>query len=230
MVSRRGDVHLKTNRRDVLTGRVYRIFWINLPITAVAIVPLVAFLLPSAGKGLPGKSSLRRVDWIGIVLVSAGTVLTLLGLQFGGVDFPWKSGTVISLIAVGSVTLLLFIAQQTMSANAFVPVRLVRDASGCGSLVVCVSHGFTYIGVLYYLPVYLQLVLEVDALDSGLWLLITAIATTVITIAAALIIQCTGNHRDIIRIAAACLTLGIGLFISFGQLGTTRNWSCTSSS
>lgn len=51
---------------------------------------------------------LKRQDYIGLFLFSAGLILFVLGLSWGGNLYPWKSARVISTIVVGSVTLIVF--------------------------------------------------------------------------------------------------------------------------
>ncbi|PVI02282.1 MFS general substrate transporter [Periconia macrospinosa] len=195
-------------------------FWINLPVTA-ACIALIVGLLPFPMLKLSALTELKRVDWLGMLLVSCGTVLLLFGLQFGGIVFAWRSAVVIGLVTAGAGTLILFVFQQTKSLYPIAPLRLFRHRSGSACLLVCFSHGFVYIACLYYLPIYFQLVLQAGAVDAGLWLLITAIPTTVFTIAAALVIQSTGRYRDTIRAATAFLTLGTALSITFPAY---RSW------
>ncbi|KAG1492130.1 hypothetical protein G6F52_013383 [Rhizopus delemar] len=64
-------------------------FYINLPIGAVAVAVLLYFLrLPTPKSKLSEK--LKRVDYIGTVIVLAFSTLFLLALNFGGQAFPWK--------------------------------------------------------------------------------------------------------------------------------------------
>jgi cell shape-determining protein MreD len=59
----------------------------------------------------PGRfaEKLRSVDWIGSVLFVISSTLIILGLTFGGDQFPWKSaGTLVPLI-LGLVFLPIFV-------------------------------------------------------------------------------------------------------------------------
>ena len=44
---------------------------------------------------------LKAVDWLGSLTIVGGTLMLLLGLEFGGVARPWDSATVICLIVFG---------------------------------------------------------------------------------------------------------------------------------
>ena len=54
-------------------------------------------------------TGLKAVYWLGSMSVVASTVMVLLGIEFGGVDHPWKSLIVICLIVFGFMTALLFV-------------------------------------------------------------------------------------------------------------------------
>src|ERR1700689_5865352 len=69
------------------------IFWINVPLAAAAL----AMLLPKMGK-IPVYHRLRKVDWLGGVLLMASAVVFMLVLTWGGNRFLWLLP---SLIGVG---------------------------------------------------------------------------------------------------------------------------------
>lgn len=51
---------------------------------------------------------LKRTDFGGLVLFTAGLLLFLMGLSLGGNLYPWKSARVIAMIVVGVCTLMVF--------------------------------------------------------------------------------------------------------------------------
>jgi hypothetical protein len=62
------------------------------------------------GRLNPGETKLGRLkqlDWFGLVLMAVGIVLTLMGLSFGGKQFPWGSAGVIAPLIIGIVSLVL---------------------------------------------------------------------------------------------------------------------------
>lgn len=52
---------------------------------------------------------LKRVDFIGMCLFMAGLILLLLGLNWGGSSYPWKSAHVIATIVIGFFTVIAFL-------------------------------------------------------------------------------------------------------------------------
>ncbi|KAF2162368.1 hypothetical protein M409DRAFT_37425 [Zasmidium cellare ATCC 36951] len=197
-------------------------FWIALPFTTIALVLALIFLPFPLAKS-PKPQDLRRIDVWGILLVTSCTVLLLLGLQFGGIFLPWQSAVVISLLSVGGAVLLVFICQifWRHPARPLMPLHLFRNRTGVACLSISFFHGFTYLTVLYYVPLYMQLVLEIGLIRIGCLLLTTAVPTTIFTILAALIIRKTGRYARVIQTSTAFMAFALGLSIT---LPAYRSW------
>ncbi|KAF2403608.1 MFS general substrate transporter [Trichodelitschia bisporula] len=83
-------------------------FIIGAILNVISIVTAILWYHPPAGGRIVGKSQIRRVrelDWMGIFLMAVGIVLTLMGINFGGETFPWKSAGVISPLVIGLLCL-----------------------------------------------------------------------------------------------------------------------------
>jgi hypothetical protein len=171
---------------------------------------------------LASVRDLKHIDWAVSALIAIATTLFLVGLQLGGVALPWASATVIGLLVGGIVAALLFLAQEHTHQQPIVPPRIFSTRSPAACLAVAFLHGMTYIACLYYLPLYFQLVLRASPVQSGVWLLITAVPMSFIIVAAALTIRKTGHYRPVIWFSAGALTLGLGLSIAFPS---HRDWA-----
>lgn len=83
---------------------------IILCILGVAIVLYLVFYFPKElAIELSLKQKLRKIDYGGVVLVTAGLVMFILGIQMGGNTYPWKSGKVLGQIITGGVVLVAFV-------------------------------------------------------------------------------------------------------------------------
>ena len=118
------------------------IWWINLPCSGVAILVLLLFLrLPHSKSPIVG--GIKSVDWLGSLSVLGLTIMLLLGLQFGGVSFPWKSPTVICLIIFGFCMIAVFLfCEAKVARYPVMPLALFRQRSNVAALLVCFFHGF----------------------------------------------------------------------------------------
>ena len=79
-----------------------------------------------------GKSKLKQLktlDWIGIVLFTAGLVVFLIGLNWGGGAYSWKSGHVLGAIFAGFFTLVIFGIYEAYSGLQYplIPMRLFKS-------------------------------------------------------------------------------------------------------
>ncbi|KAF7852940.1 hypothetical protein EAF04_010817 [Stromatinia cepivora] len=197
-------------------------FYINLPITGTVAIALFFFLHLDNPK-TPVWDGLKAVDWLGSLLIIGGTLMILLGLEFGGVTKPWNSATVICLIIFGILVAGLFVINEWKFARyPVMPLRLFKHASNVAALGVCFCHGFVFIAASYYLPLYFQAVLGATPLLSGVYLLPFALSLSLTSAATGVFIKKTGKYLPPIYFGLTVMTLGFGLFINIPR---TDNWS-----
>ncbi|KAH7087655.1 putative MFS transporter [Paraphoma chrysanthemicola] len=189
-------------------------FWINLPIGAVVLIVLTLFLeLPSPHT--PVLVGLKAIDWVGCVLIMGAALMILLGLDFGDISFPWSSPTVICLIIFGIVTFGIFIVNEwKFTKNPVIPLRLFAHRSTVAAYLVWSYNFYILVGLSYYLPLYSQSVLGVNALVSGVHLVPLIVACSLSAACAGAYIQKTGTYLPITYVAHIFLCLGCGLLIN----------------
>lgn len=191
-------------------------FYINLPITGTVFFSLLMFLHLDTPK-TPLLAGLKAIDWLGTLTIVGGTVMLLLGLEFGGVAHPWDSATVICLIVFGIFAIFLFVLNEWKLARyPLVPIRIFKNQSTVGALAVCFFHGWVFMGGSYYLPLYYQAVLGATPLLSGVYLLPFALALSFASVATGIFIKKTGIYVPAIWFGLTLMTLGTGLFIGLG--------------
>lgn len=158
-------------------------------------------------------AGLKAIDWIGSLTITSGILMFLLGLQFGGVTYPWGSKTVVCLIVFGVVAVSIFIIVEWMLARyPIIPMHLYTSLSNLATLLVVFFHGCLFTQGTYFLPLYFQSVLGATPLLSGVWLLPFALALSLSSIATGIYIKKTGRYLDCIRFGFAFSVLGYGLF------------------
>ncbi|KAK3382561.1 major facilitator superfamily domain-containing protein [Lasiosphaeria ovina] len=188
-------------------------FYINLPISGAGMAILV-FVLKLHNPRTPMRQGLAAVDWLGSLAVIGGTLMVLLGLEFGGVTNPWDSVTVIALIVFGVVTIALFIVIEMKVAKfPVIPMRLFRSRGSIVSLLVCAVHGYVFVSGSYYLPLYFQAVIGLSPLLSGVYALPFALALSLCSAGTGIFIKKTGKYLPCIIFGMATMTLGFGLFV-----------------
>ncbi len=129
-------------------------FYINLPIGLVTAVCVLCSLHSSGMKTtstIGFKDQLKQLDLPGTSLLVPGLVCLLLSLQWGGTQYEWKSGRIITLLVLAVVLLAGFIVIQIRSGDrATVPGRVFGNRNVWGSVLFgsCIIGRF-YI-MLYY--------------------------------------------------------------------------------
>jgi EmrB/QacA subfamily drug resistance transporter len=149
------------------------IFWINLPLAVAAL----ALLLPKMGR-LPVYHRLRKVDWLGGVLLMASAVVFMLVLTWGGHRLPWLSPALLAMIGSGVALGLAFVWHAKSADEPFLPLSLIGGsvvpygmlASGCALGAM--------IGLTVYLPLYYEVVHHLSASEAGLGLIPLAAIST----------------------------------------------------
>ena len=189
-------------------------FYINLPLDGLAFAILFAFLDVHTPR-TPIVAGLKALDWLGSLAIVGGTVMFLLGLEYGGVMFPWASATVVCLIVFGAVVLALFFAVELyVPRYPLMPLRLFRDRSNVACYATCFWHGFVFISGSYFLPLYFQAVLGASPLLSGVYLLPFVLSLSFVSAATGIIIRKTGRFRPPIWFGTFFMTVGFGLYIN----------------
>ena len=184
------------------------IFYVNLPIGAVALVVTSIVLRDRAAR------TRHKIDYVGSVLLLFGVSALLLVTTLGGSPqgYPWLSTPIIGLAAIGVGCVVLFIIRERYASEPIVPLRLFRKrvftvANAAGFIV-----GVAMFGAIIYLPVYLQVVRGVSPTTSGLMLLPLIVGLFTASIGSGQIIARVGRYKIFPIIGTALMTIGVGLF------------------
>lgn len=169
------------------------------------------------------KEGLAAIDWLGSLTIVGGTLMILLGLEFGGVTFPWDSATVICLIVFGAVLVgIFFLVELRVAKFPVIPLRIFKQPSNLAVVGLSACHGFVFISASYYLPLYFQGVLGADPLLSGVYVLPFTFVMGAAAAVTGFVIKKTGKYLPCIIFGFVFMTLGYGLFIDFDQY---ENWA-----
>ena len=103
------------------------VFWTTTIVGAVCIV-MDYFILPLKPVTGSIKQKLKQIDYLGIFLSAAGTVLLLVPISGGGSTFAWTSALVIGMLVVGAVCMAAFIiVQWRISRLPILPCELLCE-------------------------------------------------------------------------------------------------------
>ena len=177
------------------------IFFINLPLGALA-----AWMLARAFRENVERHP-HQMDVLGAVLLTTGFSLLILGLLEGGVAWDWASPVSLAVFAGAAVALVLMVLVERRAAEPVLPLWVFSRRVLLGGNLASVAVGVVLIGLVSYVPTYVQGVLGTGALVAGFAL---AAMTLGWPIAAALSgrVYLRIGFRDTALIGAAIVVLG----------------------
>jgi len=181
------------------------VFYVNLPLSLLSLFMILVKMPPLQHRRT------GAVDYIGAILLIAAFVPLLLALSLGGHDFAWASPQSIGLFAFAAVALALFLYAQTRVSNPLVPLRLFGNRAFSTANLAGFLISVAFLGVVTYLPLYMQLGLGVDATTSGLAILPLMGGLIVASTAAGQWVGKTGRYKPLMIAGAVTLLIGIGL-------------------
>ena len=138
------------------------IFWMNLPLALIAMV-----LCDRALRLLQPRAKQVRIDWAGAGLLTAAISCWLIVLSWGGVEMPWLSWPVVGLGLAGFVLIVALTQQERRFADPLLPPRLFADAVFVRGVGIAFCAALAMFGASFLLPLFFQLVRDVDAGSSG---------------------------------------------------------------
>nr|WP_254552877.1 MFS transporter [Kitasatospora sp. MMS16-BH015] len=193
------------------------VFYINLPIGAVALVVIAAVLHTAEVKRR------HKIDYLGTFLIASVATCLVLMTSLGGTTWAWGSWQVIGLGVLGVVLLVAFVAVERTAAEPVLPLRLFRSTTFSLVSVVSFVIGFAMFGALTYLPTFLQVVMQVSPTMSGIHMLPMVLGMLLTSIGSGQIVARTGHYRIFPILGTAITTVGLLLLSRLTEhTGTTE--------
>ncbi|KAF9101484.1 hypothetical protein BGX29_005579 [Mortierella sp. GBA35] len=189
-------------------------FLINLPLGLITIGSVLLFLhLPFERQNL--KEQLGRIDYYGTILVIAAVICLLLPITWGGVDYAWNSPVIIILFVIAALLIGVLMWVESKAIEAIIPPRLFLNPTVAILFGVNFLTGMAFLGVIFYCPIYFQVVLGSTATASGLKLLPMVLGLVASSIASGALMAVVGDYRVFIWLGTTMMSIGVGLCMLF---------------
>jgi EmrB/QacA subfamily drug resistance transporter len=182
------------------------IFWINLPLGAVALV-----MSERALRRLPRNERPHQLDVTGAILMVTAGLSLMLALAWGGTHYPWRSPVIVSLLAGSAMLWGLFAARLLTAREPFIPLTILRGR--VTSTITCAAFfGVgTIIGITIYTPLYCETVLGLSASSSGLGLIAFMAGTVVGSLTAARLMVRVEHYMRVPLVSLLFALIALGL-------------------
>lgn len=150
------------------------VFWINVPISIVAIVGCLALVPESYGSERPA------FDLLG-VLMSISGITALVWALIEAPNFGWTSGPVLAALVGAVVLLVLFFVHERRHHNPVLDVTLFRVRGfAMGSFAICAGF-FCLLGFVFITIMYFQAVIGYGPLETAVRVIPFALAAVAVT-------------------------------------------------
>jgi EmrB/QacA subfamily drug resistance transporter len=191
------------------------VFYVNLPIGAVALV-VVAI-------GMRTHTAHRKpvIDYLGTFLIAAAASSLILITSFGGSTWAWSSWQVFMCGALAAVCLIGWFYAEKHAKEPVLPLHMFKNSvfSMCSTIGFVV--GLCMFGSLTFLPLYQQVVHGATPTASGLQLLPLMAGVLVASIGSGQLISRTGRYKIFPVVGTAVMTIGAWLLSRMSDTTST---------
>ncbi|HEV3280441.1 MAG TPA: MFS transporter [Acidimicrobiales bacterium] len=186
------------------------IFYINLPFGAAALV-VTAVALPGALSRVH-----RVIDYLGTALLALSATALVLFTSLGGSSYPWGSPFLIGLAVSGVVSGVAFLFAERRAVEPVIPLNLFTNSVFAAASAIGFVVGFAMFGALTFLPLFLQDVKGVSAIQSGVRLFPMMGGLLVASIGSGQLVSRTGRYKVFPVVGTALMTIGLFLMSLIG--------------
>ncbi|MGP5292540.1 MDR family MFS transporter [Brachybacterium tyrofermentans] len=182
-------------------------FYINIPIG------IIAFLIVAFALKLPTRKATKRIDWLGVVLLSAATTCLIFFTESGGnanhgwgalMTWMWGLGLLVAMA--------LFVMVEARIEDPVIPLSLFRNQVFVVTAAIGFTLGIAMFAVIAFMPTFLQMASGTSAAVSGLLLIPMTAGMMGTAIASGVLVSKTGKYKiyliiGVLLIIAVLLTL-----------------------
>lgn len=187
------------------------IFWVNVPIGAIAILLAIRYI-PESRAPRP-----RRFDPVGQVLVA----VLLVTLTYGIIEVPgqgWASPFIIACLTVAAVSLAGLVRSESRRSEPLIDLRFFRSVPFSSASAIAVLAFGAFGGALFLNTLYLQDVRLLSPLHAGLETLPLAAMVMTGALVSGRMVASRGPRPALIASGASSVT---GCAVLAGMTGTT---------
>jgi len=192
-------------------------FWFNLPIGVIAFILVLSFL-----RAPLQRQTRARLDVPGMATMAVATTAIILVISWGGRQYAWTSPLILGLGSVFVVVGALFVFIESRAAEPIIPLHLFRsrnfNLATAGGLLTSIA----FMGVVIYMPSYLQMVTGLSATKSGLLLVPLTLGILVSSVSTGVLASKTGRYKWMPP--ASALIIAISLYLLSTLNADTPVW------
>jgi EmrB/QacA subfamily drug resistance transporter len=189
------------------------LFWSFLPVGLIALV-MIGYLFPKVKR--TNKDS---IDYWGSLFLSASVVALLLGVSWGGSKYAWGSPTIIGLFSATIVGIGILILIERKVSSPVLPLSMFKSSIVNVSNIAGFIMNGGMMGVMIYLPIYLQGVKGLTPTESGLVNIPMSITMMLLSTLAGRWITKSGKYKRYALIGLSIMSGSMVLLANMNSIG-----------
>ncbi|WP_350006129.1 MDR family MFS transporter [Pseudarthrobacter sp. WHRI 8279] len=183
-------------------------FYINIPIG------IAAFAIAWFTLTLPNKKAEKRIDILGVILLSAATTCLIFFTDFGGKkDEGWDSPLTWAFGAGMVLSAAAFVMVERRAEDPIIPLSLFRNRIFVNATAIGFTLGLGMFSAIAFVPTFLQMSSGTSAAESGLLMLPMMAGLMGTSIYSGIRISKTGKYK-MFPILGAALTMAAMLWMT----------------
>ena len=162
------------------------------------------------------REKIQQLDLAGFLIFLVSVILFLLGLQWGGTQYPWSDVKVIALIVLGLFGfILLGLWFWRRGEKALIPPRLLKDRVNIMITITSFVQSGATVTSLYWLPIWFQSIIRASPFHSGVLILPLIVSQLISSIICGVVVQKTGYYLPEVIGGNILVAIGAGLTSTF---------------
>ncbi|MCW4465874.1 DHA2 family efflux MFS transporter permease subunit [Glutamicibacter sp. MNS18] len=181
-------------------------FFVALPVAIVAVIMIQRTLhLPAVTKRA------FKIDYLGIILLSAGVALLLIWMSLGGSEFEWASPTSYLMIGGAVLALGLFVVVELRASEPLINLALFRNRTFTFAVIASLAVGISLFGTSVFLSQYMIMARGATATQAGLMTFPMMAGLLVISTVAGWLISKFGKWKALVVVGSILQVIGLFL-------------------
>ncbi|KAN0135470.1 MFS general substrate transporter [Lactarius tabidus] len=187
------------------------LFYLNLPICVLNATLVLLFMrLKTPPATLSEK--LSKIDFVGNILITGSTTSVVIGLTWGGIQYPWSSASVLVPLVLGLVGLASFILYELHSCKPpTIPILLDLNWTGTSGYLQNFVMAVVLASLSYWYAVFFEACKDISPSRAGVDLFGFTFSSCLIAIVAGVAVKKTGNYTIPTYIGWVLMVAGVGL-------------------
>ena len=192
-------------------------FYINIPVGIAALI-IAIFALK-----LPSKKATKKIDILGVVLLSIATTCLIFFTDFGGdKEHGWTDGLTWTWGAGLIVAAALFVLVEAKADDPIIPLSFFRNPIFLNATAIGFALGMAMFAAIGFVPTFLQMASGTSAAASGLLMIPMMVGVMGTSIGSGIAISKTGKYKAYPLVGTVVMAAAMVLMTTLA--GDTAIW------